>query len=42
VEQRFDAAGGVWDRREFADAISAHWSGRPEGKSFSAAEIMAL
>lgn len=42
VEQRFDAAGGVWDRREFANAISAHWSGRPEGKSFSASEIMKL
>ncbi|MGN0101382.1 MAG: short chain dehydrogenase, partial [Dietzia sp.] len=42
VEQRFDASGGVWDRRGFADAISSHWSGRPEGKSFSAAEIMKL
>lgn len=42
VEKRFDATGGVWDRREFADAISGHWSGRPEGKSFSAAEIMKL
>ncbi|WP_194861917.1 3-oxoacyl-ACP reductase [Dietzia sp. SYD-A1] len=42
VEKRFDAEGGVWDRRAFADAVSAHWSGRPEGKSFSAAEIMTL
>ena len=42
VEQRFDAEGGVWDRRAFADAVSDHWSGRPEGKSFSAAEIMKL
>lgn len=42
VEKRFDAADGVWDRRAFADAVSAHWSDRPEGKSFSAAEIMQL
>lgn len=42
VEKRFDAEGGVWDRREFADAVSGHWSGRPEGKSFSASEIMTL
>ena len=42
VEKRFDAAGGVWDRRGFADAVSGHWSDRPEGKSFSAAEIMKL
>lgn len=42
VEKRFDASAGVWDRREFADAVSQHWSGRPEGKSFSAAEIMKL
>lgn len=42
VEKRFDADGGVWDRRAFADAVSAHWTGRPEGKSFSAAEIMSL
>lgn len=42
VEKRFDAQDGVWDRRAFADAVSAHWSGRPEGKSFSAAEIMKL
>lgn len=42
VERRFDAPGGVWDRRAFADEVSGHWSGRPEGKSFSAAEIMKL
>ncbi len=42
VEKRFDAEGGVWDRRAFADAVAEHWSGRPEGKSFSAAEIMKL
>ena len=42
VEKRFDASGGVWDRRAFADAVAEHWSDRPEGKSFSAAEIMKL
>ena len=42
VEKRFDADGGVWDRRAFADAVSQHWDGRPEGKSFSATEIMSL
>jgi len=42
VEKRFVAPEGVWDRRAFADAVSGHWSGRAEGKSFSAAEIMKL
>ena len=42
VEKRFDADSGVWDRRAFADAVSSHWQGRPEGKSFSATEIMKL
>lgn len=42
VEKRFDADGGIWDRRAFADAVSAHWADRPEGKSFSASEIMKL
>lgn len=42
VERRFDADGGIWDRRAFADAVSEHWKGRPEGKSFSATEIMKL
>ena len=42
VEKRFDASGGVWGRRAFADAVAEHWSDRPEGKCFSAAEIMKL
>jgi NAD(P)-dependent dehydrogenase (short-subunit alcohol dehydrogenase family) len=42
VEKRFDADGGIWDRRAFADAVASHWSDRPEGKSFSATEIMKL
>lgn len=42
VEKRFDASGGVWDRRAFADAVSGHWSDRPGDKSFSASEIMKL
>ena len=42
VEKRFDADGGVWDRRAFAEAVAGHWSGRDADKSFSATEIMKL
>lgn len=42
VEARFDAEGGIWDREAFASAISQHWQGREEGRSFSASEIAKL
>lgn len=42
VEARFDAEGGIWDRQAFAAAISEHWSGREEGRSFSASEVAKL
>lgn len=42
VEKRFDAPSGVWTPDALAEAVAAHWEGRPAGKSFSAAEVMKL